>query len=519
MATAPLLRRETTRTLCDQFTTIFDTNDCPLSSPALSHAHLSSQSLAAAAHSSDLRTSSDKTRPAPRVAVSRAKPLDGRNLLRETDLESVLASSVTSLPETHPSPASTVFTPASTPCSESDDSTMLDTLSPPSSPWFPSALELGEGPKESHQRHNIGHAGKSNNSRSAKFAYSHPHHNIGDTVDDLDFFNNSFYQSLPDVHNRPNSQYPYQCSTFIATAVRSARATYNSTESCKTAAPSDLYNVTIDEILSTDPLNLAGLDVMEPVVTEMAEMEADMAILSEALEASNDELAMASEQVSNSQSSISSEETVEDVYEQELNDFDSESSQDVDFDERPTKKQRTSASRRRSSSLKAPRAKKQAVKRVPKVYPPRKPRVQAVREEHPEGFDGDKSISSSNSSSRVASSSSLSLSASSLGVPALTATSIKEISTATVMPMEDGCYHCDHCPNERFGRVHDLKRHQISKHNEKTWPCDFCHRPFVRRDALLRHYAVKSARRDDIHPTAQDSQRLSEARARARLIS
>ncbi|KAF9116931.1 hypothetical protein BGX27_008079 [Mortierella sp. AM989] len=86
-------------------------------------------------------------------------------------------------------------------------------------------------------------------------------------------------------------------------------------------------------------------------------------------------------------------------------------------------------------------------------------------------------------------------------------------------PHDSGGYQCDLCPGERFGRVHDLKRHQISKHNEMTWPCDFCYRPFVRRDALLRHYSVKAARRDGVHPTEQEENRLQEAKARAKLLS
>jgi hypothetical protein len=87
----------------------------------------------------------------------------------------------------------------------------------------------------------------------------------------------------------------------------------------------------------------------------------------------------------------------------------------------------------------------------------------------------------------------------------------------TQVPRDAGGYRCELCPGERFGRVHDLKRHQISKHNEMTWPCDFCHRPFVRRDALLRHYSVKAARRDGVHPTDQEENRLKEAKARAKL--
>ncbi|KAF9982330.1 hypothetical protein BGZ75_006261 [Mortierella antarctica] len=87
------------------------------------------------------------------------------------------------------------------------------------------------------------------------------------------------------------------------------------------------------------------------------------------------------------------------------------------------------------------------------------------------------------------------------------------------LPQDAAGYRCELCPGERFGRVHDLKRHQISKHNEMTWPCDFCHRPFVRRDALLRHYSVKAARNDGVHPTLQEEDRLQEAKARAKLLS
>ncbi|KAF9430484.1 hypothetical protein BGZ94_006563 [Podila epigama] len=79
-------------------------------------------------------------------------------------------------------------------------------------------------------------------------------------------------------------------------------------------------------------------------------------------------------------------------------------------------------------------------------------------------------------------------------------------------------FRCELCPLESFGRIHDLKRHQTSKHQEMTWPCDFCHRPFVRRDALLRHYTVKAARDDGIHPASHEVERLLEARARAKML-
>ncbi|KAG0375994.1 hypothetical protein BGX24_008410 [Mortierella sp. AD032] len=79
-------------------------------------------------------------------------------------------------------------------------------------------------------------------------------------------------------------------------------------------------------------------------------------------------------------------------------------------------------------------------------------------------------------------------------------------------------FRCELCPGESFGRIHDLKRHQTSKHQEMTWPCDFCHRPFVRRDALLRHYTVKAARDDGLHPATHEVDRLLAARARAKML-
>ncbi|KAF9091054.1 hypothetical protein BGX29_011139 [Mortierella sp. GBA35] len=79
-------------------------------------------------------------------------------------------------------------------------------------------------------------------------------------------------------------------------------------------------------------------------------------------------------------------------------------------------------------------------------------------------------------------------------------------------------FRCELCPSESFGRIHDLKRHQVSKHQETTWPCEFCMRPFVRRDALLRHYTVKATRDDGVHPPTSDTETLLAARARAKLI-
>ncbi|KAG0371136.1 hypothetical protein BGZ54_010110 [Gamsiella multidivaricata] len=83
---------------------------------------------------------------------------------------------------------------------------------------------------------------------------------------------------------------------------------------------------------------------------------------------------------------------------------------------------------------------------------------------------------------------------------------------------ESMTFRCELCPSESFGRIHDLKRHQTSKHQAMTWPCEFCNRPFARRDALLRHYTVKSAREDGVHPASHETEKLLAARSRAKLI-
>ncbi|KAF9915064.1 hypothetical protein BX616_006977 [Lobosporangium transversale] len=199
---------------------------------------------------------------------------------------------------------------------------------------------------------------------------------------------------------------------------------------------------------------------------------------------------------------------------------------------------------------KGTRSTKRAVtKRVPKVYPPRKPRARPVIVE-PIGIPMQTDALSTLASAAVAIQDQSSLTNLS-GAPRspnpqvgtgsppepveTTKGQTKDTETApaatqsskaagrsplkTNVTRDEGGYRCEHCPGERFGRVHDLKRHQISKHNEMTWPCDFCHRPFVRRDALLRHYSVKAARRDGVHPTDQEENRLQEAKARAKLHS
>lgn len=220
-------------------------------------------------------------------------------------------------------------------------------------------------------------------------------------------------------------------------------------------------------------------------------------------------------------------------------------------------------------SSKAARKVREPVRKIPKVYPPRKPRVRPVAVEHLTMTIRTDSALSTLASAAVAikdhqgplstlsvpplsptihASSSMSppnhhhhhdgSPSSSTGTPkvpiAPTSTGGAAVGAAggsqpgsrggrasnkANIPHDAGGYRCELCPGERFGRVHDLKRHQISKHNEMTWPCDFCHRPFVRRDALLRHYAVKASRRDGVHPTTQEESRLQEAKARAKLLS
>ncbi|KAF9362096.1 hypothetical protein BGX34_006706 [Mortierella sp. NVP85] len=371
-------------------------------------------------------------------------------------------------PDSLPSPASTLFTPASTPCSESDDSAMLDSLSPPSSPWFPSSLDLG---KEGHKNLVSG----PDNAHGFSNLVSRKEDN------DLDFFNNSFYQSLPDVHHPSRSSHHGRSTSII----RSRKANRSATEASRTAAPSELFNVAIDEILSSRPLNLGNL-ISGAIPDSGAHCQPQ----------SLDVSSLVSELASHSQASISSEETVTGAVEETETGDEYEEGLDVDMSDDqeffPRKADKASKTRSRPNKLKAPRVRKYSPKRTPKVYPPRKSKTLPLPQQE-ENEDEDEQESSA------------------------AARFTKTISTATVKACEDGGFRCELCPNERFGRVHDLKRHQISKHNEKTWPCDFCHRPFVRRDALLRHYAVKAARDDGIHPSSHETNRLSEARARAKL--
>ncbi|KAF9952905.1 hypothetical protein BGZ70_000437 [Mortierella alpina] len=251
----------------------------------------------------------------------------------------------------------------------------------------------------------------------------------------------------------------------------------------------------------------------------------------------------------------------------------------------PPAKRATTDSEQSAPTPKASRVKRELGKKLPKVYPPRKPRVRPAPVESLTMTMRTDSALSTLASAAVAiknhqgplstlsvpqsptvqagdgtsvapadasSQSTSSTTAATASTPAATAgaeeteaasastSSVATASTTTAttssgtaepplisgrspfkehLPQDAAGYRCELCPGERFGRVHDLKRHQISKHNEMTWPCDFCHRPFVRRDALLRHYSVKAARNDGVHPTLQEEDRLQEAKARAKLLS
>ncbi|KAG9324164.1 hypothetical protein KVV02_007393 [Mortierella alpina] len=399
----------------------------------------------------------------------------GRLTKPEHDQESII-----SLSDAHPSPSSSVFTPASTPCSESDDSALIDSLSPPLSPWFPSVAQIANDqsmPGKDDPR-----------TINTSELFTSP------SGVDLDFFNNSFYQSLRNHSSR-------QRKTSVAYAVRDSVRGRTKPDNHGTAAPSDLFSVTIDQILSADPLDFELLDNAISKTSKIAYSEATDI-----------------EQEVDTQSSFDSDETLYAFQNKASSEADSISTQepemddqnDSDYTEPSSKRQRASAAgitpqdnpvRRRSGKGKAPRVKKAPIKKTPKVYPQRRTK------NHIQGDD--------NKDGRVSQLSLGSLSLSSAPSPSW---DFDSKGPMVVVEAGDGGYLCKHCPQERFGRVHDLKRHQISKHNERTWPCDFCHRPFVRRDALLRHYTVKAARNDGIHPSSQETCRLSEARARAKLI-
>ncbi|KAF9151075.1 hypothetical protein BG015_007110 [Linnemannia schmuckeri] len=448
----PTLKKDSTRNLCDQFTNIFYDDVNPTVSSSIDIALSLSISLAASASKSS----------------------------SSVDVPSTSAAE-------YPSPASS--------SEESDDSLLVDSLSPPSSPWFPSlasssSLLTDTVPKD--------HTKTSDDAA------------VGE---DVDFFRNPFYRSLYNQdHQGSASVHPQSLfvqrtkRVSLPLAVKSAQHRSSSGQVSQTAAPSDLFNV--DQILSAEPLNLS--------------METQQLLLSavEAFPSSQEEKGDKQQQGGSSQEesdmmedtltsgSLSAPESDEDDefeamerVEHGQRESDCGNHSDADYCEStPTqqKKTRSAAVAKKTSRSgasttgKAPRTRKGTYKRSLKVYPQRRPKANIKQEELDENDVEIKTEYSKNHG---------------ILLPG-----------GFKLPLDKDGYLCEFCPKERFGRVHDLKRHQISKHNERTWPCDFCHRPFVRRDALLRHYAVKTARKDGVHPTAEDVDRLSEARARARLI-
>ncbi|KAK3842733.1 MAG: hypothetical protein J3R72DRAFT_442301 [Linnemannia gamsii] len=386
---------------------------------------------------------------------------------------------------------------------ESDDSLLADSLSPPSSPWFPSMSSTADNPSKT----------------SSKTAAA---------GEDVDFFRNPFYRSLhhhqqcgESVH--PESLFVQHRKVSLPLAVKSSRDQSSSGQQVsQTAAPSDLFNVSLDQILSAGPFNLSLetqqmlLSAVEEAFPSSQEEGQQQQQKYDGSSPSQQEFDMMEDTLTTGSLSAPEDTEDEDVesteYARQLQhqhgaDYSHESEHDdhSDSDYREStpvqqKKARSSAATKKTprgtsstTTGKAPRVRKGTYKRSLKVYPPRRPKANIISEGLLESDDCDVKIKTEPSN----------------GV---------KLPGGFKLPLDKDGYLCEHCPKERFGRVHDLKRHQISKHNERTWPCDFCHRPFVRRDALLRHYAVKTARKDGVHPTAEDVDRLSEARARARLI-
>ncbi|KAF9141336.1 hypothetical protein BGX30_005015 [Mortierella sp. GBA39] len=450
--TIPTLKRDSTRNLCDQFTNIFYDDVNPTLASSIDIALSLSISLAVNASKS---------------------PLDPPSAAE------------------YPSPA-----PSS---QHSDDSLLLDSLSPPSSPWFPSLPSSTDAASKDHTQ-------TSDNDAA-----------VAAVGEEVDFFRNPFYRSLHgEDHQGTGSVHPQSLfvqpikKVSLPLAVKSAQHRSSSGQVSHTAAPSDLFNVSLDQILSEEPLNLSMetqqllLSAIEGVFTSSQEEEGGDKQQQEDL--SQEESDMMEDTLTSG--SLSAPESDEDdefeaMLRAEHGQLESDCGDHSDPDYREStpvkqKKNRSVAVTKKtprggaSTTGKAPRARKGTYKRSLKVYPQRRPKSFIKQEEFDEN---DVEIKNELAKDQ--------------GIL---------LPGGFKLPLDKDGYLCEFCPKERFGRVHDLKRHQISKHNERTWPCDFCHRPFVRRDALLRHYAVKTARKDGVHPTAEDVDRLSEARARARLI-
>ncbi|KAF9907911.1 hypothetical protein EC991_010424 [Linnemannia zychae] len=461
----PTLKKDSTRSLCDQFTNIFYVDETPSS-----------------------------------IDMALAMSASQKSLQQDTAASSLDLASFASI--SYPSPAAS--------SEESDDTLLVDSLSPPSSPWFPSMSTAGSI--------------SSTYSRTSKAAAD-----ASAVGEDVDFFRNPFYRSLhghQDVDSsgvQPQSLFVQRRKVSLPQAVKSSRDRSSSGQVSQTAAPSDLFNVSLDQILSAGPLNLS-LETQQMLFSAVEEAfpssQKDGSYQQTPCGSSSSQEESDVMEDTLTTGSLSAPEDTEDddvelvEYVQRQHQHGAECSQESELDDPSDsdyresapvqqKKARSSAANKKktprgassTTTGKAPRVRKGTYKRSLKVYPPRRPKVNIDPELKMESDDCEIKIKTEPYKDH--------------GI---------KLPGGLKLPLDKDGYLCEFCPKERFGRVHDLKRHQISKHNERTWPCDFCHRPFVRRDALLRHYAVKTARKDGVHPTAEDVDRLSEARARARLI-
>ncbi|KAG0092814.1 hypothetical protein BGZ93_001729 [Podila epicladia] len=471
-----MLQRQLSRTLCDEYTNIFD--------DSLSQSHAQAPVLVSVSEVSSR-------------SVSQCFPEEASALLLPPSPASLMAMETISW-----SPSS-VATPGFSPSSETDDSILLDSLSSPASPLFP-VLQMSPfvevvAPVAS----TTATVAEGSVSCSPEMLFA----------EDDDFFHNSFYRSLdqgllqaPQVPIYPHSQeqasssLDISCITISDTDQKSALS--KRALNLATAAPSEIFNVTM-ELLSVDPLQLSqATTTSASSSSSTSTQDTEMAIFVATLES----------QIEHSQATdpaefdfdFSETSTLSDVSDDSDGDYVMASSVNNTNNNNNNKRKPSSSSkatkRRPRQDTKYKRS-RPTVQKTPKVYPPRKPRTKATE-------------SDSNTNMSAVIKTTVSDTATS-GSPSSSSKLFGQ-NSRIILSHPAGGFMCDQCPGERFGRVHDLKRHQDSKHFVMTWPCDFCHRPFVRRDALLRHYVVKSARHDGIHPTESESHRLYEAKARAK---
>ncbi|KAF9582841.1 hypothetical protein BGW38_010691 [Lunasporangiospora selenospora] len=564
----PSLKRETTRSLCDQFTTLFDQELASDTAIGVSDSfwriksgnqgpvHIVTDGDYSMVHSAIGATEALDPEPLCIPSYS-SHAIPGTSASSSKSIIAAAVAIIATTAATLPSPASsTIFTPQSTPCSESDDSMLGDSLSPPASPWFQSLVEIKD-----QNSTEVSVTGR-NQGQPEHYACSqeqgqHSHQPKRRTLGTAAFAVKSVARKIQDSRQQDS---------------------HGLLSNAMTAAPSDLYNTSIDELLATELLPVSSRDQysssrhLSSVDLSAISPEVRRVLLEDFAEGDDDEEYTEEDPIAFdllSQSTLSSLSSSQfedsDCEDQDMAISSSlscslsssdevvsngslEDSNDSDYVETKRRRSSTTAVSRKdltaiegmngeevarvmvgnksTRKTRVARVKKAPVKKTPKVT-----RSKILVE------DGEEGVSVSSVSSTVGAEGNLEEYGNDDGEETASQKSIGEgegvltkvyysgglanrvKTTITVIPHEEGGFRCLHCPSERFGRVHDLKRHQISKHNEMTWPCDFCHRPFVRRDALLRHYAVKAARRDGIHPSLEEPHRLSEAKARARLIS